>query len=146
MHTMQSRWRTVGLATLLVSAVAGLGGDANAQNGRTTAAPAATARSGRTPTPPVAMDTTPIPITLYEDDVIAFIDQPTEHLIAARSALARNDRAASARELAAAAANMRVQAGYSTGTSRSDMLKAARDVDDMAARVRASGFARWAAG
>ena len=112
------------LAALSISALGATACDADAQANGATSARA-----------PAALDTTPVSVVLYQDDLIAFINPPTERLMAARTALEQNDGAAAARELRAAAAYMRVQAGYVSGTERADILEAARDVDRVSSRT-----------
>jgi hypothetical protein len=126
----RSTRHVISAVALLLSTTGGLAAALSAQSSR----PAA-ARPVAAPAVPTR-DTTLVPIVLYQEDVLAFIDQPTVHLIAAEDAMARHDRALAARELAAAAANVRVEAGYTAGAEKTDLLEVARDMDHLSAEVR----------
>jgi hypothetical protein len=128
-----------GTAALLAATLALHAGAAHAQSA---ARPTSTRPSSAAPAPraagaaTVTIDTTPVAVVLLHDDVIALVGQATTHLMAAGGTLAQGRSMAASRELSAAAANLRVQAGVAEGTSKSDLLDAARDVDAISLQVR----------
>src|SRR5215212_7742064 len=49
-------------------------------------------------------DTAHVPVILYEEDIVAWVNEPDEHLMQARAALAAHDASRAAEEIATAAA------------------------------------------
>jgi hypothetical protein len=84
-------------------------------------------------------DTAASPVVLREVDMLAFVDEPDEHLADARRALAAHDPAGAAHQIGTAATFVRVGAGTARGTDQADLLEAAGDLDRVAAEIRAGG-------
>jgi len=83
-----------------------------------------------------AADTTHVPVILYEEDIVAWVNEPDEHLRLARAALADHDASRAAGELAAAAAFVRVQAATAQGVDKADLTEAGHDLDRTVAGIR----------
>ena len=85
---------------------------------------------------PALADTAQVPVILYEEDIVAWVDEPDEHLMRARAALAAHDKSRAAEEVAAAAAFVRVQAATAQGVDKGDLVEAGRDLDRTASEIR----------
>jgi hypothetical protein len=76
-----------------------------------------------------------IPVMIFKEDLVVFIDQPSEHLLNARGYLERGNAGAAAREVYAAARYVRIEAHSAHGSTQVDLTEAANDLDHIAARV-----------
>ena len=126
MHTMT----TVRARRWLVAVAATIGATPAlvAQSPATSQHPATAARA--------LADTAHVPVILYDEDIVAWVNEPDEHLTHARSALAAHDAPRAAEEIAAAAAFVRVQAATGQGVDKADLIEAGHDLDSTAAGIR----------
>ncbi|MFN2566017.1 MAG: hypothetical protein ABR499_13555 [Gemmatimonadaceae bacterium] len=76
------------------------------------------------------------PTVMRKTEILVAVSEPAERFAAARAALARNDRARAAVDIRDAATFVRGQAAVATGTVKTDLEEAARDLDRIEMRVR----------
>lgn len=84
----------------------------------------------------VARTTAAAPAVVREPPIVIVVSEPAERFAAARSALARHNPARAAADVRDAAKFVRGQATVASGTTKADLEEAARDLDDIAARIQ----------
>ena len=93
----------------------------------------------------MAPDTARLPVMLVEADILAFADEPAEHIARARLALAAHELTRAATQLRTAAAFVRVQSSAASGQNKAALVQAGEDLDRAATDVRLGAVGEAAA-